>query len=68
MMFFSGSKMDVAQFVGGLLVNSDINSASITIMLRAKYEGCSVRIVTDTSSEDIVSAKAKNYSVRRINI
>lgn len=66
-MIFSGDKMAVAQFVGGLLVNSKLDSALITIMLRSKYEGCSVRIVTDTSLEGIVVEKAKNYSIQRIN-
>lgn len=61
MMNFSSDKTTVARFVLDLIVNSGIDSASITITVRGSSEVCSVSIVTDTSLEDIVKRKAQNY-------
>lgn len=66
-MYFYGSKIAVARFVTDCLVSLNINSASITITSRDKYEGCSVRIVTDTSLAGIVEGRAMRYSLQRIN-
>lgn len=66
-MYFSGSKMGVARFVVDLLQRLGNDSVQITIISQAKYAGCSVRIVIDTSLESIVLARATNYSLRRIN-
>lgn len=62
-MTYYGNKKVVAQFVGDLLMDSRLTLASITVITQGSSEDCSVRIVTDTSLEDIVSAMAAIYSV-----
>lgn len=66
MMIFLGSKMEVAQFVVDLLMDSRLDSASITITTRGTSEDYCVRTAIDMSLEEIVLTKAQNYSCRRI--
>jgi len=65
---FFGSKMDAARFVADMLLSSELNSASITIITRGRSEDCSVLIVTDMSLEGIAVTRAQIYSLRRISI
>jgi hypothetical protein len=59
-MIFTGSKMDVAQFVFDIVANSNLAYQSITITKLEKSGVSCVRIVTDTSSEDIVRNLARS--------
>lgn len=66
-MIYYGSNQTVARFVKDLLMDGRLNSALITITTLAKSEVCSVHIAIDTSLEDIVSEKAKIFSVALLN-
>ena len=67
MLIFTGSKENVAAFVADIVPNSKYGSPSIMITVPARLEVCSVRIVTDTSLEDIVKIKASHYCLRQRN-
>jgi hypothetical protein len=66
MMTFLGNRMEVAQFVVDLLMDSRFDSASITITSQATSEDFCVRIATDTLLEGIAAIKGQNYSCRLI--
>lgn len=66
-MIYYGSRMVVAQFAKDLLSTSEFDFQSITITQLVTSEDCSVRIVTDASSVDIVKMLAQIYSVALLN-
>jgi len=68
MMQFGGGSLNVAEYVEDLLLNSNLNWQSITIIPQGKYAGCCVTIVTDGSSDVIVEGRANFYSLKRTNI
>lgn len=61
-MIFFADKKTVAQFVADLAVDLRPDSLSITITVQGRSGDCYVSIVTASSLEDIVAAKASNYS------
>ena len=67
MMNFTGSREDVVAFVADILLHLGKASPSITIPTRGSSEACSVQIVTDTSSEDIVKMLAQSYYEQPMN-
>jgi hypothetical protein len=66
-MTFSGSSLDIAEFVKDLLFNSRVSWQSITITPRVKYEGYYVTIATDGSWDVIVRGRARFYSLKDTN-
>ena len=66
-MRFTGNRMDVVRFVADIVVLSRSASAWITITTRGSSEDCSVSIVTDLLSADIVEKVAQTYFERHTN-
>lgn len=66
-MKYTGDSVAVAQFAADIVMHSELDCQSIMITLPAKSEDCSVRIVTDTLSEDTVEKLAQIYSLQRID-
>lgn len=64
---FSGNNLDVALFVERLAQLLNENLPSITITFRGRLEGCSVSVVTNTSSDAIVSSVALSLYERQYN-
>lgn len=67
-MIFLGNSRDCARFAVDLLSSLKPGSLSITITALGRSEVSYVRIVIDTSLEDIVVTKAWNYSWLPIDI
>lgn len=66
-MIYYGSKMDVVRFATALQLLSKDVWPSITITKVGSFGDCSVSIVTDLLSDDIVEKEAQTYCLRRTN-